>query len=95
MNPEQLKCLQNASYKKPSPENSMACRFNSQNFLQQWTRTLHSRDKIDLSHYFQGQALISVQKLCWNCQRFMHLERDRTSQDGWRWYERFNSQYAD
>ena len=67
----------------------MASRFNRQNFMQQWATTLYSRDKIDLIHYCQGQALISVQKLCWNCQRFMHLERDRTSQDGWRWYERF------
>ena len=74
---------------KLSPGNIMASRFNRQNFMQQWATTLYSRDKIDLIHYCQGQALISVQKLCWNCQRFMHLERDRTSQDGWRWYERF------
>ena len=67
----------------------MARRFNRQNFMQQWATASYSRDKIDLIHYCQGQALISVQKLCWNCQRFMHLERDRTSQDGWRWYERF------
>ena len=59
----------------------MARRFNRQNFMQQWVTT-YSRDKINLIHYCQGQAL------CWNCQRFMHLERDRTSQDSSRWYER-------
>ena len=67
----------------------MARRFNRQNFMQQWATTLYSRDNIDLIQYCQGQALVSVQKLCWNCQRIMHLERDRTFQDGWRWYKRF------
>ena len=67
----------------------MARKFNRQNFMQQWATILYSCDKVVLIHYCQGQALISLQKLCWNYQRFMHLERDRTSQDGWRWYEKF------
>ena len=74
---------------KLSPGNIMARRFNRQNFMQQWATASYSRDKIDLIQYCQGQALVSVQKLCWNCQRIMHLERDRTFQDGWRWYKRF------
>ena len=76
---------------KADPVNIMGCRFNRQNFIQQWATTLHSREKIDLIYYCQGEPLISVQKLCWNCQIFMHLERDRTSQDGWRWYEQFHT----
>ena len=56
--------------------------------MQQWATALCSIDKIDLIYYSQGQALISIQELCWNCQRFMQLEQDRTSQDDWRWYEK-------
>ena len=57
--------------------------------MQQWATTLYPREKIDLILCCQDQALISVQKLCWNCQRLMQLERGRTSRDGKRWYERF------
>ena len=49
----------NASYRTPSPGNIFARRFNRQNFMQQWATTLYFRDKIDLIHYCQGQALIS------------------------------------
>ena len=54
--------------------------------MQQWVRTLYSTEKIDPIHYCQGQVLLAVQKVCFNCRRMMLLERERTSPDGWRWY---------
>ena len=54
--------------------------------MQQWMRTLYSSKKIDLTHYCQGQDLLAVQKVCFNCRRMMVLERVQTSPDGWRWY---------
>ena len=54
--------------------------------MQQWMRTLHSVEKIDLIHYCQGQGLLAVQKVCFNYRRMMLLERERTSPDEWRWY---------
>ena len=54
--------------------------------MQQWMGILYSTEKIDLIHYCQGQGLLAVQKVCFNCQRMMLLERERTSTNGWRWY---------
>ena len=64
----------------------MAQRFSRGNFMQQWVRTLYSTEKIDPIHYCQGQVLLAVQKVCFNCRRMMLLERERTSPDGLRWY---------
>ena len=64
----------------------MAQRFNRGNFMLQWMRILYSTKKIDLIHYCQGQGLLAVQKVCFNCRRMMLLERVGTSPDGWRWY---------
>ena len=64
----------------------MADNFNKQNFMQRWAATLYAREKIELIHYCQGQALIPVQKVCFQCRQLMRLEKGKGSADGWRWY---------
>ena len=53
----------------------MIAQIHEQHFIERWGRALYGQNKIDVIHFLQGKALLSVQKTCYACNRNMTLER--------------------
>eukprot|EP00111_Clytia_hemisphaerica_P000098 TCONS_00000225-protein len=56
-----------------------------QGFMRRWGGLLFGPDKAAIVHFLQGKGLVSVQKVCPNCQNNMHMEAHATCPDGYRW----------
>ena len=64
----------------------MAAQRHQQHFIERWGRVLYGKNKIDVIHFLQGKALLSVHKTCYACNRNMTLEsKDDQCKDGYRW----------
>ena len=52
----------------------MIAQIHEQHFIERWGRVLYGQNRIDVIHFLQGKALLSVQKTCYACNRNMTLE---------------------